>query len=252
VKNLSTRQLADFLSVTKRTVQRRSNKEDWSFDEQKGLGGTKKVYAFGQLPEMVKIKVLAGIIAQRERKGASLFSFAPNNMEALVDDHLTEVAEDIDWQAQDALSMDDFGKQALRGPLGKDMVRRRILFMAREYVTHSGYGKIKGFDCFCQHYNNHTLDIASVMYDVVTRVSRITLLRWEKNGLPGSNRRVRVGLPDEVFDALLRAVTVRVMMATPEMTASRLRHHFLKLFEDKVIPSQARIGQWVSEQPGRP
>lgn len=263
MKNLSTLQLADYLFVTKRTIQRRANKEKWPFVEQKGLGGVKRVYVFAGLPEKVKIKVVAGIVAGHERRQegdeairvfADVVENQPMVRLPLYDDALGENALDeniIDTydEADSWLAQHCFSRQLEAAELTKDFVRLGILSLARLYVTQSELGKIRGFDHFCQLYNNQELKINKAVFCVVKRVSRITLLRWEKNGLPRNLRFEQADLAanysDKAFEQVLKSMADEVMMVVPNITAKRLRHHFETFFDDKPIPSEYRIARWI-------
>ena len=67
MNRLSTTQLSTYLGVTKRTIQRRSNREGWPFIIATGLGGTRRLYAFETLPAKVRNRVIAQIIAKHKQ-----------------------------------------------------------------------------------------------------------------------------------------------------------------------------------------
>ncbi len=235
MKNLSTRQLASYLSVTKRTIQRKAIREQWPFYEQTGLGGTKRVYAFATLPENVKMTVMASIIAGYELDNTHRIT-QPGDAKAQTDGPNSWLRQHCFSQKMDATE------------LTRDFIKLGILSLARLYVTHANLGKIKGFDQFCQLYNSHTLDIDREVFDIVNRVSRITLLRWEKNGLPNNDRRRSLMPDDELFDPDLKVMAEEVIQMAPTVTAKRLREHFVIFFADKRIPSENLIEQWISAQ----
>lgn len=63
MNGLNANQLSQYLGITKRSVQRRANREKWPFKEQKGLGGITRMYSFDSLPGTVKPKIAASIVS---------------------------------------------------------------------------------------------------------------------------------------------------------------------------------------------
>ena len=59
-------------------------------------------------------------------------------------------------------------------------MRAGLLSLALAYVAQENMGKVKGFDCFCQLYNGHKFPLQPCVYHTFKRISRITLLRWQK------------------------------------------------------------------------
>ena len=54
MNHLSTAQLATYLQVTKRTIQRRAIRESWSYITQTSLGGKRRMYEFASLPDFLR------------------------------------------------------------------------------------------------------------------------------------------------------------------------------------------------------
>jgi hypothetical protein len=276
VKNLSIRQIASYLSVTKRTIQRRAINEEWPFYEQTGLGGIKRVYAFSSLPGPIKIKVVAGMIAGHEKnhpQDKPTIDLCADDSTASRQSYLNQHsnksanASQHDWLAQHCFSQTMDPEQLARG-----FVKAGILSLARLYVAQSKSGKIKGFDQFCLIYNAQEFAIDKAIYQVITRVSRITLLRWEKNGLPDEPSNIAIGAQcvstdetlqgdfvlsaslqqqeqqqNEGFDPSFKLMAIQVMMAVPTITAKRMREYFTLFFAGQRLPDEQHINQWMTQ-----
>ncbi len=67
VQLMSVTQLAAYLQVTKRTVQRNAISKNWPFTEHLGRGGNTRLYSFSTLPNAIKAKIIAGIIGGQEK-----------------------------------------------------------------------------------------------------------------------------------------------------------------------------------------
>ena len=253
MNKLSTTQLSQYLSVTKRTIQRRAIRERWVYDQQAGLGGMRKMYKFSSLPVDVRQKVVAHIIAKHEQQGldyvpdqikqphaASVFDLADTPFIVF------DKASPGDWVSQHS-----FAHELDITELDKEYVKVGILVLARLYILSFALGKIKGFDQFCQLYNQRKLALDRAVYSLVSRVSRITLLRWEKQQQANGtvHHIMTVGDDDEVlFDRDLRRMAEEVLMVSPKITAKRLRQHFLTIFNDRKIPSERRLSLWLKQQ----
>jgi hypothetical protein len=252
LKKLTTRQLSQYLAVTKRTIQRRAIKEHWPFDEQAGLGGTKRLYTFATLPEKVKTTVIAAIIASHEQLGHEtqtehfeLDGRPQVATQAVAQDVSGETEATSDWLAQHS-----FSQKIDPNHLNKDYVKLTLLTLARSFVSETSEGKIKSFDLFCQQYNDQTLPIDKAIYSVIKRISRISLLRWEKKEQAlssGQAYQVSDRAEIEVIDKELHFMTKEIVMVSPTITARRLRQHFLTFFSDKKIPNERQLGQWIRQ-----
>ena len=165
MQHLDTAQLATYLNVTKRTIQRKAIKNKWPYTEQIGLGGTKRLYLYSALPPTIKNKIVAAIIVSHEGKATA----AIGKVTAL---------------AHRPLDPNEFYKTlcttqpANLKHVNKYHLKLGLLALARQFVADGQFGKIEGFDTFCQQYNNRTVDVAPFVYGAIAHVSRITLLRW--------------------------------------------------------------------------
>lgn len=245
MKKLSTSELAQYLCVTKRTVQRRAIKESWVYEERVGLGGTKRLYDFSSLPENVKAKVVACIVARHE-------SYDSTQLESLLvqQDNETPFIAEYEQDPSNWLSQHCFNHQVDNAELNKDYIKLGLLALARLFVDQAGEGKIKGFDEFCRQYNTRALDIDPEVYAIVRHISRISLLRWEKKEQEMADfKDIDASVSDAgVFmDKDLRQVAQEIIMVSPKITATRMREHFLTFFPDKKIPDEAQLRLWIRQ-----
>lgn len=256
MNKLSTSQLSQYLAVTKRTIQRRAIREGWVYEEQVGLGGVRKMYHFPSLPVDVRQKVVAHIIAKHEQQGLNYVPEQPKKPHSASVFDLNDTPFIVFDKASpgDWLSQHSFAHPLDVIELDKEYVKVGILVMARLYLLSFSLGKIKGFDQFCQLYNQRKLAIDPAIYAIVANVSRITLLRWEKQQqLNGTVHHIMtVGDDDEVlFDRDLRKMAEEVLMVSPNISAKRLRQHFLTIFTDRKIPAERRLSLWLKQQQER-
>lgn len=246
MKKLSTRELAQYLNVTKRTIQRRAIKENWAFEETIGLGGTKRLYHFATLPEAIKSKVIANIIARHESHGGSDDDYPVQIDSARQHPFiLSQQQSPQDWLAQHC-----HNHKTRQSELNKNFLKLGLLALAREYVKQSGQGKIKGFDEFCQQYNDRLLSLDSLLYNTISHISRISLLRWEK-------KEQQLAFADDAeggsavdgapMDKELTAIAEEILMVSPDITAKRMRQHFLTFFADKKIPDEQQLKTWLRQ-----
>lgn len=253
MNKLSTSQLSQYLSVTKRTIQRRAMREGWQYEQQIGLGGVRRLYTFSSLPVNIRQKIVAYIIAKHEQQG---LNYVANQAKQL---HVASVfdLEDTPFivfnksSPGDWLTQHSFAHELDETELDKEYVKLGLLVLARLYVLNFSLGKIKGFDQFCSLYNQRKLMLNEIIYTIVKRVSRISLLRWEKQQQMNGNmhRILTVGKGDDVlFDRDLSLMAKEVLMVSPNITAKRLRQHFLTIFNDRKIPSVHRLGLWLKQQ----
>ena len=264
MKSLTIRQLAQYLGVTKRTVQRRAIKEEWAYQETVGLGGVKRLYTFASLPEAIKSKVIAAIISGHEQRVAHQIpgESVTHDLSAFVGaqevdipggdskpdghDTVTDLVKlNKSWYANHS-----FSGTLDKSELNKEFVMLGLLALARMYVKHSKLGKIKGFDVFCEQFNQRSLHINPAVFTVVSKVSRITLLRWEKKEQELVSD-LDSNLPKPVLlDRDMQVMAEEVMMVSPNITARRLRQHFQTFYGDRKIPPEKQLAKWMQNNGG--
>ena len=232
VQMLSVAQLAGYLRVTKRTVQRKAVRQRWPYTEQKGLGGSSRMYSFATLSNDIKAKIIAAIIGGQER--------------------LTSQAGITVGLISGSAPVTSIVLSPPLDPkfIDKTCIKLSLLVMARQHTRHTNQGKIKGIDSFCLLYNARQLDIDDAVYGVVKHISRITLLRWEKaeTTLLWSEA---YGSEDDqetqVFNELLKNIAKEVLLVSPDISTQHLRLHFLTFFAHQPIPAEAQITQWLHD-----
>lgn len=249
---LSIAQLSTMLAVTKRTVQRRAVCENWPCQQQKGLGGQRKVFVFASLPVDVCRTVSAYIISKHEQMGQEYKPLEkPKQSDVFVSFELEQnrfisldKAKQSDW-----VSMHCFAHELEKLALDKDYVKAGLLVMVRLYVTRFGLGKIKGFDMFCQLYNERRLSIKTSIYSFVARVSRITLLRWEKQEslIAIADDVVKDGVQPCFFEHDLQEVAQDILLIAPNITAVQLKNHFKTIYPNRRTPSARAVSSWLKQ-----
>lgn len=253
MNKLSTSQLSQYLAVTKRTIQRRANREQWLYVEHVGLGGVRKLYYFSSLPRAVKQKVISGIIAAHEAQGQSYalnqadslpkdLKFDPCNSAFIVLDKSKNQGQD-DW-----LSQHCFAHDLDTTALDSEFVKTGLLVLAHLYVLNIPAGKIKGFDRFCQLYNQRQLALNPVIYSIINNLSRISLLRWEKQQQQCAQQWLKNDENNTPMDRDLRQMGEEMLMVSPDISAKRLRQYLLTIFTDRKIPSERYLSQWLKLQ----
>jgi putative transposase len=250
LNKLTTAQLANYLVVTKRTIQRKAIRERWKFQEEIGLGGTKRVYPFATLPQRIKNKVIANIIANHDQQGQSVLHRDTEKGKDSPDLYELDSAQALYDDPGKWLSQHCFSLKNDNNELNKDFVKLGLLTLARLFVSNSELGKIKGFDVFCDQYNDRTLEIDIGVFFVIKRLSRITLLRWEKKEQELASLQEQLAVADNphaVFDRDLRTIAEEVMMVSPTISAKRLRLHFLTFFSDRKIPNEQQLNLWIRQ-----
>ena len=59
---LTTKQLATYLGVTQRTIQRKGKREHWPFKTRKAIGGERHCYVFETLSIIIRQQIIEKII----------------------------------------------------------------------------------------------------------------------------------------------------------------------------------------------
>lgn len=258
MNHLSTAQLATYLGVTKRTIQRRSNREKWPFIVDKGLGGTRHLYAFETLPASIKNRVIAQIITKHRQYGAGYL-----NHKSTYDNHTKGASTDVlnsfivanttggdGWLAQHIFA-EQFPHPLDASEHEKEYMKIGVLELAYLYVANFTLGKIRGFDEFCKLYNSRQIALKAAIYQVISRVSRITLLRWEKQLQQSGKQHLINDASDKqitTFDKDLIQIAQELLMTTPNLTAKSLKQYFVIIFPERRTPDEERISAWLKQQ----
>lgn len=245
MKTLTTAQLAEYLQVTKRTVQRRSVRESWSYRTEIGLGGERKLYIFECLPPAVKHLVVANIVAKHEQVGLSMSRNSKqsplDSLFDLKDNHfiVLEKYDPAHWITQHI-----FAHELDASQLNKAYIRQGLLVLAKLYVLCHKVHKIAGFDQFCQLYNTHALALHADVYKMINQVSRISLLRWEKQLTTGELTMIK---NEQLLDETMIEMIEEVLLISPNISARQLRQHFVTLFNDRKPPSELIFAQYIEQ-----
>lgn len=249
---LSAALLAKYLAVTTRSVQRRAVRERWPYDEKQGVGGRQRCYRFLTLPVAVQSKVIASIVAEHDKLGQLSIDGETNAVELRWDKEkpLTFAANcqdrPLEWLNQHCILCRE-GKVELN----EYYIKLGILSLALNYGEKLGVGKIKGLDGFCRQYNDAVLGIDEMAYSMVPRVSRITLLRWQKQEqawLANDYAKMLNHSDRVVLDKLFESVGLEILAIVPSLSAKHLRQHFQTFFPNKKLPSVKVLVQWLWQQ----
>lgn len=253
MNHLSTAQLATYLKVTKRTIQRRAIRESWPYIIQASLGGKRRMYEFASLSADVKLRVMGQIIAKHEQQGANYSPAEPVEQSAILPNN--PFIAPVQHNGQGWLSQHIFAEQFPHPldvvELNKEYIKTGLLVLVQLYIMSFGLGKIKSFDEFCHLYNNRELALKQEVFGVVNKVSRITLLRWEKQFQQHGEQSLLVAIENEPqywLDRDLAIMAQELLMSTPKLTAKRLRQYFLTVFPDRTIPSERKLSAWLTQQ----
>lgn len=232
---LSISQLANALQLTKRTIQRHSQKEQWPFSLETGLGGARQVYEFEALPLPIQTALVNYV---RD-------TFTPPMILTLLGDRdgFDEPIEDLSITIEQPPQIKKPVTQACSDwlpnhpfaqtspPLSQTFMNDRpavqagLLTLALAYAEHEDMGKIKGLDRFCQRYNGHEFVIQPCVYRRYKRISRITLHRWQKaSGVKDRAKNSPYGL-SESFEFYLHASLSEIgINATPGNIKQLTKH----------------------------
>ena len=158
---LSLNTLAFRLDMTTPQVQQLATTENWPWARQSCGDVVKQMYSLRLLPATIKNQIRA---VRTVREYAYVVS---------------------DGDKQVKLSISELYAKYLSLPidttkLTHDGLILRLLDLARISVVLFEQTKTKGFDDFCEQYNNKTLGIDSAIYTIINHIARIVLLRWEK------------------------------------------------------------------------
>lgn len=178
---VTTRQIAKVLQCTKRTVQRRTQREGWPYSLESGLGGQRKVYEFDALPPLIQESFINYYC---DLFNPSVAVMLPTSDDE--DDTTKATDDELETRQATENSFSNHPFAQINPPLSahftddKTAMRAGLLSLALAYVAQQNMGKVKGFDCFCQIYNAHKFALQPCVYGAIKRISRITLLRWQK------------------------------------------------------------------------
>jgi hypothetical protein len=225
---LNISQLANYLAVTKRTVQRKAIRERWPFKEQVGLGGTRRLYRFHNLPNKIKNQITISIIA-RHNASELLPTVGPIKTSA------SQLYNECLSQPIDTATLNQFD------------IKLRILDLSRLFIIVFDQGKIKGLDKFCQQYIDQTLAVDKAIFTVIPSISRITLLRWEKNepAIQLKSNATTLPVTDVEVDAQMAVIIAEILMVSPTITVKRLQTHLATFYSDRKPPTPLQLAKLI-------
>lgn len=243
---ISVAQLAHYLQLTKRTVQRRARQQNWHCRKQLGLGGTRCLYTFIDLPVEVQTRVVASIVIEHQQLAEQ------NGIKSRIEKQLqasnwSNNSDPTDAQpCKDAIaphtSAIAASHQLEEVTLDKSQVKQLVLQMADEYCQQYQLRKTKGLDSFCQAYNTRSLNIHELVYRYVARTSRSTLSRWQQQ----YNNHNLIA-PNVAVNKHIGDVIDQITMIQPKMTAKLMHNYLLLLFKPHQVPNVPRILAYLHE-----
>lgn len=172
--------LARALGKDKRTIQRWALKQQWPCTQTPGLGGQRKVFTFNHLPQKIKCTIAVYI------KNTADYSVLEPSV-AGCDQQLDKLLKMLLPTAPKKNWLSSHPFYHRNPPLPQqtladdDSIRSGLLMLAIGYARDSKIGKINSYDQFAKLYNHHELPLQPAVYQARDRLSRISLLRWEKS-----------------------------------------------------------------------
>ena len=242
MKVLGITELAEYLGLTKRTMQRRVVKGNWCCVQRHGLGGYRKVFEFEQLPLSTRQAVVSGIISKHLKLGldynnpGSNFPVKSNEKED-VSYLVSDVPQSDDWLAQHK-----FAHELDMQELTKPYVRQGLVVMANLYNDEHEQGKIKGYDNFCLEYNARQLALHKAIYQVIYKISRASLLRWEKIK---KDQQSATAPPSFMLDKELLLTMKEIMLVMPNISPECLSQYCQHMFKDHKLPTVKQLEAWM-------
>ncbi|MFT4926232.1 MAG: hypothetical protein ACI8WB_002330 [Phenylobacterium sp.] len=226
---VSAREIANVTKLTKRSIQRRRKKDGLPCTTTKGLGGTRRLYNIVDLPPS----------EQRAFANCLTEAFSPDEIKRLIasdrrvsKQKFNKVLPSVLVESEPGhwLSSHSFAQTSpalLPGVMqNRPAAQAALLKLALDYAAYCDIGKIKGLDQFSKIYNKHEFGLQPCVYERYKRVSRITLLRWERSA-NGSDNTMIGYFPDPTsFEHLLHNTLTQIGIFT---TAQNIQYLTTKL-----------------------
>lgn len=214
------RQLAIHLDTTEEHITFRAELENWRFERV----CSDKYYAFDDLPLELQSATICSIVADQ----AEAVDFDDDDYQGAgqVDPIFNHVYL---W---DFLCLDLPTESIYR----VEFYKLALLKTAQFYSSQNNTGKFKGFELFSQLYCARTFDIDPRFYTIIPTLSKIMLLRWQKNEselLEAAQRPMTE--VDEISENTQQLISI--LLKTELIDAKQLYLIFRFLYEHSSLPS---------------
>ncbi|RZF83739.1 transposase [Pseudoalteromonas sp. CO325X] len=246
MKYYTAHQLADLLGVSKRTMQIKAKEEEWPYVEERVRGGVARKYAGTNLPEYVRIQV------QEKEIEMDTSSESVSGRQYLAVTELQNQKNVQEQRQRNAEKLIALG--GLESLPKKAEAKFRLTKLAAAFIQERRLPKKRGYDLFCEGYNNGWLPVEPELRIYVPSLSRITLLRWEKivreNGPIGlvsrQGKKVKSIIKN---DECLQKFCIGMIYEYPHVKASQLRDGLISRFAGagKAIPSESATRRWLDD-----
>lgn len=238
-------QIAAYLLVSKRSIQIKAKNENWPFTEVKGRGGKVHKYALVDLPAHICVQVKEAIINETTTTAAqSGRAYLAVNEQS--DRFAQEQTTQVKQQNLKQLA-------ALENIPAKASAKIHLLKAVQNFVSANNLPKVRGFDLFSERYNQGELDIPAEYVSLIPKVSRITLLRWQKTvdqkgiaGLVIKPKRSGKSIIDS--DKELADFCIAMIYEYPHVKATQIKEGLIARFYQvgKSLPAETTIRDWLT------
>ena len=147
----TTKELTEYLCLTKSNVILRSRREGWKSQPRSGRGGG-SLWLLESMPEATRLAIAKALISEQAREAEAERRKQPvNTLQSLP-------------------------------PSGRDRAEARALAvqLARRFYANAGLPKTSVFELFAQQYNSGQAVVADWVKAALPRLSRASLFNWEK------------------------------------------------------------------------
>lgn len=251
VESFDAAQIAAALGVTKRAVNKRSEREKWPFIEQAVRGGKLKVYSIALLPEDVR----ESIRRAESLQAANTVVVSPHYQAGAALARRLSIGEAVN--ARVAQRSCEQGASAAAGLTGvaKARMEAKLDVLARlsAYAQARRLGQCAALDEFCTAYNAGEIDVAAdVRQFAGETIHPVTLRRWKKlvktqgpAALAGAyGNRAGAGKLDA--DTTLRDFVIGLIAEKPHISAKLVFEALHARFPNTKLPVKRSVEMWLA------
>lgn len=243
-------EIAAALRVTKRSAERRAQREHWPYTERTGKGGTARLYALADLPAGVQASVNKHLAI----RAASQASASPDyqagrkiGRELAISERMETTLQHRQQEAGAAAAAGLTGAARERMQARLDVLSRLSAFAARRNM-----GNQQTLEEFSAAYAAGEIEVnANTRAVLGDSVSPISLWRWRKTvktqgpaALAGSYGN-RAGTGKIESAAAVREFVIGLMADKPHITAAVLYQVLLANFHGQALPSARSVERFM-------
>ncbi|HZF97873.1 MAG TPA: DDE-type integrase/transposase/recombinase, partial [Pseudoxanthomonas sp.] len=249
-------QIAAVLGVTKRAINKRSERENWPFAERAVRGGKVKLYPIGLLPEEVREAIRRAESLQAANAAATSAHYQAGAATAR---RLT-IGAAVD--ARVVQRNCEQGAAAAAGLIGEAKTRMdaKLDMLARlsAFASARGLGQCAAMQEFCDAFNAGQIEVSKEQRELFTRKGEVklhpaTLRGWKKlvktqgpaalAGVYGVHRK-GVGILDS--DTALREFVIGLIAEKPHISAKLVYEALCARFSGTKLPVKRSVEMWLA------